>query len=209
MEVIESLKFHEKNEMDSWYDLSEKESRKFLKELVKYTNKNPTEIEQYCINTIPGEYSSLSIIYEALSEFSNRWNSILLNEIKRVVTLAKNNSIKSEVLDILTDIETEDIYSKDEEIYIEILNFLTTNLELNNNPKFNIELLEVIDWFLIDLDEDDDINESENWFKAIEVLAINGDSIVKSKAQEIISSNEFGKTLPTTSFMNKLKNLFR
>lgn len=209
MEVIESLKFHEKNEMDSWYDLSEKESRKFLKELAKYTNKNPTEIEQYCINTIPSEDSSLSIIYVALSEFSNKWNSILLNEIKRVVTLAKNSTIKPEVLDILTDIETEDIYSKDEDVYIEMLNFLTTSLSLSNNQKFNIELLEVIDWFLIDLDKDDNIIEAENWFKAIEVLAINGDSTVKSKAQEVVNSIEFETSLPTTSFMDRLKSLFK
>ncbi len=33
---------------------------------------------------------------------------------------------------------------------------LRSNLNLQNEPKFNVELLDVISWFLIELDEDDE-----------------------------------------------------
>lgn len=209
MNVIDKLRYHQENELEEWINSDDKESRKFSKELVNYSKNNLDEIRQYCINTIPSEFSSLSIIYEAFSEYSVDFNEFLFEEIKRVVNLAKNKRIKAKYLEVLTDIETEDIYSKTENIYIDIMNFLTLNLSLQNDSKFNIELLDVISWFLIELDEDDEISESEIWINRIKDLANNADSNVKIKARDVLKESDFTGSLNPLSFIEKIKGIFK
>ncbi|EDP69977.1 hypothetical protein FBALC1_10607 [Flavobacteriales bacterium ALC-1] len=208
MTIIEKLKYHDDNQLNEWLDYSDKQTKKFCKELVKFAKENETELKQYCINTLPTEYSSLSIIYEALTEYSTSFNNLLFEEIKRVITLAKQKRIKASYLELLTDIEPEDIYSKDEEIYIDCLNFMTSELSINNDKKFNIELLEVIDWFLIELDEDDDITESKNWVNQIKKLANEGEPAVKLKAREVLKNIDSTDALNSMSFFERVKGMF-
>ncbi len=209
MDVIEKLKCHQKDELAEWIGSDDKVYRKFLKELVKYSKENPDKIKQYCINTIPTEFSSLSIVYEALSEYSVDFNQFLFEEIQRVVNLAKNKRIKPKYLEVLTDIETEDIYSKTEDIYIQIMEFLTSNLNVQNEKNFNIELLDIIDWYLIDLDEDDDIAESEIWISRIKELAKNGDASVKIKAREALKDSDIPDSFSPLSFVEKVRGIFK
>ena len=208
MNVIEKLKYHEENKLEDWIYSGDKESRKFSKELVKFSKDNLNEIKQYCINTMPSEFSSLSIIYEAFSEYSIDFNEFLFEEIQRVVYLAKNKSIKPDYLEVLTDIETEAIYSKTESIYIDIMEFLTSNLNLEKEPKFNVELLEVISWFLIEFDEDDEISESKIWINRITALADYADVNVKIKAREVLKESDISSALSPLSFIEKIKSIF-
>ncbi len=208
MSIIEKLKYHEEDKLNDWVDYSEKRSRKFLKEIVHYSKDNFEEIRTYCNNTIPKELSSLSIVYEALSEYSTNYNDFLSQEVQRVVNLAKNGTIKATYLEVLTDIETEDIYSKTEDIYIKTMNFLIANLHLENDNNFNIQLLEIIDWYLIELDEDDDIKEASVWINQIKNLANNGSSSVKIKAREVLNNSEISVSLNPLSVIEKIKSLF-
>lgn len=208
MSIIEKLKYHEEDKLNDWVDYSEKRSRKFLKEIVHYSKDNFEEIRTYCNNTIPKELSSLSIVYEALSEYSTNYNDFLSQEVQRVVNLAKNGTIKATYLKVLTDIETEDIYSKTEDIYIKTMNFLIANLHLENDNNFNIQLLEIIDWYLIELDEDDDIKEASVWINQIKNLANNGSSSVKIKARELLNNSEISVSLNPLSVLEKIKSLF-
>jgi len=200
MSLIEQLKYHDNNQLDEYLDFSEKKEKKFLKEIVKFAKENESELLQYCINTIPTENSSLSIIYEALSEYSASFNEFLFEEIKRVIDLAKQNRIKP---------EPEDIYSKDEDIYISMVNHMISSLSLNNENKFNTELLDIIDWFLIELDEDDEISESKNWASQLKILANNGNHSVKLKAREVLKNIDSSESLNPLSFMEKLKGIFK
>ncbi|MCL6294283.1 hypothetical protein [Jejuia spongiicola] len=151
----------------------------------------------------------MSIIYEAFSEYSIDFNEFLFEEIQRVVNLAKNKRIKPEYLEVLTDIETEDIYSKTENTYIDIMEFLTSNLHLQNDSKFNIELLDVIGWFLIELDEDDEISESIIWINRITELANNADVNVKIKAREVLKESDISSSLNPLSIIEKIKGIFK
>lgn len=85
--------------------------------------------------------------------------------------MVKNKRIKPDYLEGLTDIETEAIYSKTESIYIDIMEFLTSNLNLEKEPKFKVVLLEVISWFLIEFDGDDEISESKILISRITAFA--------------------------------------
>lgn len=209
MDIIEQLKHHENNQLDDWLDYSDKITKKFLKDIVTFAKENESLLKQYCVNTIPTEFSSLSIIYEALSEYSTRFNEFLYEDIKRVINLAKQNKINPEFLEVLTDIESEDIYSKDEEVYIKILNHMISNLHTNNEDKFNIELLDIIDWFLIELDEDDEISESKEWINQLAVIANDGSSSVKLKAREVLKNLDASVSLNPLSFMERLKGIFK
>lgn len=209
MNVIEKLKYHQDNELEEWIYSDDKESRKFSKELVTYSKENLTEIKQYCVNIIPSDFSSLSIIYEAFSRYSIDFNRFLFEEIQRVVNLAKNKVIEPEYLEILTNIETDDIYSKTENIYIEIMEFLTSNLNLENEADFNIELLDLISWYIIELDEDDGISESEIWINRIKELANNGNFSVKKKAREVLKESDVSTSSSPLSFIEKIKALFK
>ncbi len=208
MTVLDTLKAHEQNQLRDWYKNDNKESRKFLKEIVAFTKENPNEIKQYCSQIIPTEFSSLSLVYEALSEHSTDFNTFLFEEIQRVILLAKNKRIKPEHLEILTDIETEDIYSKAQDIYVKIMEFMTSNLQLQNDTDFNIQLLDVIDYYLIDYDEDDAIPEYKNWINRIRELAENGKTSEKIKAREVLKDLDSMENLTSLSFFEKIKSLF-
>ena len=217
MDIIEELKKHDKDDLNIWINLDDKSTKKFSKDIVKFATQNPEAVKQYCINTKPKEFSSLSIIYEALSEYSVAWNSFLLEEVKRVISLAKSKRIKPEYIEVLEDIETEDIYSKDENLYIEIIDFITSSLHINNDKKFNLQILSLLDWFLIEYDEDDSISEVENWIISIKNIAENAiQSEVREEAKEVlenlsdnISYNDNDLTLKSSSFLTKLKRLFK
>ena len=208
MTIIEQLQQFENDEMESWYDLSDKKSNRFLKDIVKLAKEDLPKLRAYCESVLPSEFSSLSIVYEALSEYSAQHNEFLYEEIQRVVNLAKNKQIKPAYLEVLTDIEPEDIYSKDEEVYVKMMNFMTENLHLTNDTKFNVELLDVIDWFLIELDEDDDILQAPQWIERIVNLVENGDAKVKIKARDVLKDVSGAPSYSGPSFLDRLKAIF-
>lgn len=210
MTIIEQLQHHENNQLEEWLDFDDKTSKRFSKDIVKFANSNPEEFKNYCINTIPSEYSSLSIIYEALSEYTTAWNAFLFEEVKRVVNLAKLKQIKYEYIEVLEEIETEDIYSKDEDIYIEVLNFLTSQLHLSNDEGLNLGLLSLISWFIIEYDEDDAISEIDAWVNSIKNLADNAtQSNVKLEAREILDDLDDTISFKPLSILENIKRLFK
>jgi len=153
--MINQLKEYEKNNLDDWYDLEDSEQKKFLRSLASYIEDNKTEVRNYCSNTEVQEFSSLSIIYEAASVYSFRCNDFILEEIKRVVKLLQKNTIKAGKLEILEDFELEDLYEKEYSSYCQVLDFLIDSLSTSQSDKQNIALLELIDFYLIESDEDE------------------------------------------------------
>ncbi|WP_299336721.1 hypothetical protein [uncultured Psychroserpens sp.] len=210
MTILEQLAYHENDQLEEWLDLDDKTQKRFHKDLIKFAKSNPDEFKNYCINTIPTEFSSLSIVYTALTEYSTAWNDFLFEEIKRVVTLAKNNKIKAEYLEVLEDIECEDIYSKDEDIYIEIINFLIAQLSTSNDKAFNLHLLEIIDWYLIEYDEEaDDIAEVSVWISSLRNIANNSThSSVREAATEAMGNLDESITSSSGSLLDKIKSFF-
>lgn len=210
MTIIEQLQYHDNNQLDEWLDLDDKTQKRFHKDVVKFANEHPDEFKQYCRSIVPTEFSGLGIIYEALSEYSTAWNAFLFEEIKRVVGLAKNNIIKAEYLEVLEDLECEDIYSKDESIYIEIINFLIAQLSLSNDKAFNLELLNIIDWYLIEYDEEeDDISEVTVWISSLKHIADNSPhSSVKVAAKEALENIDEQTVNSSFSLLDKIRSLF-
>ena len=217
MDIIAELKIHDKDQLSKWIASEDKVSRRFLKDVVKFANENPDVLKQYCNSTLPKEFSSLSIVYEALSEFSVAHNQFLHDEIKRVISLAQANKIKAEYIEVLEDIETEDIYSKDETTFIEIINYITSELHIDNDEKLNLQLLSLLDWFLIEYDEDDDIADVTNWISSIKHLAENAKQLeVREEAKdalenldENLSYQDNTATLESKSLLSKIMGFFK
>lgn len=210
MTILEQLAYHENDQLEEWLDLDDKTQKRFHKDLIKYAKTHPDEFKNYCSHTIPTEFSSLSIVYTALSEYSTAWNDFLFEEIKRVVTLAKTNKIKVEYLELLEDIECEDIYSKDEGTYIEIINFLIAQLSTSNDKAFNLHLLEIIDWYLIEYDEDaDDIAEVSVWISSLRNMVTNSaHPSVREAATEALGNLDESITSSSISLLDRIKSFF-
>lgn len=208
MNIIEKLKYHEDNQLDNWLDTDNKTTRKFRRDIASYAKNNFDEIKQYCLQIHPTDFSSLSIVYEALSEFSLDHNEFLYEEIQRITNLAINNKIDSENLNILTDIDMQGIYLKSLDIYIKIMNFLTESLSSNPDSNYKIELLSVIDYYLIEVHKDDDILEFNNWINPIKDLAANDELSVKSEATKILKDLGVSDLSGSTSFVEKVLGIF-
>ena len=156
---------------------------------------------------------------EALDVLTLFHANIVITDImmKGMDGLELTKKIKSKYIEILEDIETEDIYSKDEAIYIEIINFITAALHVDNDEVFNHRLLNLLDWFLIEYDEDDDISEVNNWISRIQNIAENAKQIeVREEAKdalenldENISYNDNDSTLESQTLLSKISRFFK
>ncbi|MFY0629373.1 MAG: hypothetical protein JXR05_03265 [Flavobacteriaceae bacterium] len=209
IDVIKELQKHEKDELNEWIMADIEENEIFFKEVVKFSDENPEQIKTYCSNLLPTEDSSLSIVYEALSEYSENWNQFLFEEIKRVIFLAKEKQIKAKCLEVLSDIDSEIMYDKFPDLHADVLDFLTSHLDPNDRKKFNIELLDITFYFLADIEEYDPNGDIQRWIDPILHLINNGDSHVKVKAREIITDLELSIPLPKSTFLENLSNLFK
>lgn len=157
--MIEQLHTFDKNNLDDWYELSDSEQTDFLRKLAEYFKFNKSALSTYCNKNKPKEFSSLTLVYEAISIYSSKFNDFILEEIKRVIDLAKKKNITPNNIEILMDFEIEDIYEKDYSTYIKIIDFLINSLSNNQSDNLNIAILELLDFFLLESNDKDENNK--------------------------------------------------
>ena len=88
------------------------------------------------------------------------------------------------------------------------MNFLTENLSSNPDSNYKIELLSVIDYYLIEVNKDDDILEFNNWINTIKDLAANDELSVKAEATKILKDLGVSDLSGSTSFVEKVLGIF-
>jgi hypothetical protein len=208
MDILETLKHHDTDQLTEWLGTDAANEQKFLDEVVLFSNENPDKIKAYCRNTVPTEFSSLQIVYQALSNDSKDWNEFLFEEVKRIIQLAKNKKINPEFIEVLSDIELESIYTEDNAVYVQMLNYLTSNLQDHNESEFTIELLGIIDWFLCYYEDDDSTPLHKKWMTPIIHLANTAAFNVKMKARTVIMDEESMKLLKSLTIKERIKSIF-
>lgn len=208
MNILEKLKEHDTDELSNWLSLDQASENKFTDELLLFAKENPDAIKNYCRTTLPSEFSSLTLVYPVLSGASNDWNEFLLEEVKRVIQLAKNQKINPEYIEVLDTIELERIYTEDNAVFVNMVNFMTSNLQDHNDSTFNFQLLDIIDWYLMYYEDEDNTRLFKNWMKPIIHLANGGDFKVKMKARSVIMDEESLKALKPLKFTEKIKSYF-
>jgi hypothetical protein len=156
MDILKQLAAHEAEETDLWDDLSEAEFEVFLKELVMFADAHPEKLIAYCRKVTPKWNSSLELVYEALSIHADRWHPFLLDEVKRVVGLAKSSQL-AEALYMLDSIDLEWLYKHDRNSFEAMLCDLVSAFQPENPWEFNEELLDILKWFLAEYETDEPI----------------------------------------------------
>jgi hypothetical protein len=208
MNVLKELRIHEDDQLEKWLSLDEKDKKKFMKEVLKFANVNPEELKAYCQTILPAEFSSLSIIYEALTRYSTDWNAFVAKELKRLIFAAKNDKFDPLNLSLLEDIETEDFYAKTKEVYTDVINYLTNNLSLEDEENLTFQMLETLEWFLIEMENEEEFKESTLWAKRLKFIAENGTIQLKVKAREILESDFSLDDIKPLSMIEKLTKIF-
>lgn len=190
MNMIDELRRYEKNNLDDWFDLDDSKQKEFLRSIVNYFESNETELISYCSALKPKEFSSLSLIYEAVSVYSFKFNNFIVEEVKRVIELAKKNVIKPNRIEVLEDFELEDLYEKDYSNYKKIINSLIDSLAVNQSDKLNKSILELLDYYLIESDEEDE--EYTIWQNQIEnFISLTPETVKKNITQKKRGINSF------------------
>lgn len=208
MNIIEQLKKYEKNQLDEWILTDLELQEKFIEEVGAFADENPSEIKDYCLKAPIAEDTTLAIVYEALTEHSKSkvWDEFCLEELKRIINLAKGKKIDTACIRILFAINTEEIHANNREVYTKMLEFINTNLQLKHEDQFNVELLDLFEVSVID--EDANSVELKKWIGTVTRLANEGNLPVKVKARKVLKELEVNATLTPLSFMEKLKGVF-
>lgn len=188
MDVLTELRSHEADHLDRWYDLSAAESERLYKGIAHLAEKSPQTIRQYCQAVIPEEHSSLTIVYEALSEHSTACDEILYDEVKRLTKLAREGRFDCEHLTVLSDIDTLEMYDNNRRHYVAIIDCLVGHLDPPGTRNFTIAVLELLEWFFLDYDEDDKLPELEIWTGKVERLSKASDPEVRQAAEDALDS---------------------
>lgn len=87
------------DKIDNFYDLSESEQQSTLKLILETANSNPESFVSY-IQTLPlDEDNNIAVIYEALSKDLGNWSEFFLNELNRILNLARKSPQPMKILD--------------------------------------------------------------------------------------------------------------
>jgi len=208
MGIIEKLEFHESDELDQWIDESNEENSVFLKEVAGFATTNFQDLKSYCHSLKIEEFSSLSIVYQALSEYSNQYHSFLFEEIKRVMSLASSGTIKSSRIEVLEDIDLEIIYEEDRSLYNNIIDYLLSHLHPKTKDSFALAILDILDFYLLEIPEENVDLQVENWINSMLRFAERASFEVKMRTREVLQDLDFEVKLPKLTFKEKLKSLF-
>ena len=96
-----------------------------------------------------------------LSDYSKGWNQFLYEEVERIIHLAVEDIIPYVALDVLSDIGLANMYENDKSTYVKIIEFCIRLFgPQQSDPELNLQLLDIMDWYLVELDVDDNIPET-------------------------------------------------
>jgi hypothetical protein len=209
MGIIKKLEFHESDELDQWIDESNEENEVFLKEIADFAITNFNELSAYCDSIKIREFSSLTIVYRALSEHSNQFHPFFFDEIKRVISLATEKRIKNSRIEVLEDIDLEIIYEEDRLIYNQIINYLISQLNSNRKDSFSLAILDLLDMYLLEISEEDVDLQVESWMNSMNRFAERSSFEVKMRTREVLQDLDFEVKLPKLSFTERIKSVFK
>lgn len=153
-DLLERLKEFDNTALDTWFDLELEETEEILDEICEFAGSNKDELIQFCQGLEPKEDSALVIIYEALSEFPDKWGRFLLDEMKRLYTLANDGEMQPEALKILEDIECGEI-AENTQLFNEYIGFVASQMS-SKNEVIRYRALSLFDWFLCDVETGDE-----------------------------------------------------
>jgi len=207
-DIISILEENENNQLDLWFDLDDKGTERLLNKVLNYALENPDKVKSYCSNIIPQKYSSLSIVYEALSRNHREWGAFLHDEIVRIVDLVERKEIPSSCLSVLNAIDSEHMYSNSKDQYNKIMQYLISKLNIQGRDRFNTEILNIVDWFLAETDGTSKSSEFREWTKVITELANNGSFKVKTEARKVLANTEESFDLKPLTFFEKIRSIF-
>lgn len=209
MTVIDKLREHEANELDFWYAKSDDDQKNFEIEIQNFARHSFQELEAYCKTVIPTEFSSLSIIYNALSEETSEWSAFLLEEYKRILSFAKQKRFAYEHLEVLEDIDLCSIYENSPEDYYRFIDQLVKNLSQTDEHELTHAILDLIDWTLLVMSEDEDYRKNKRWFYRLAEFANEGNFKNRLLARDILEDTFVYPELKPLTFIEKVREFLR
>jgi len=190
--ILSQLLDLEKNELEAWYDMSDKEHEAFCIALAEFADNNPTTFKEFCLQQIPSETSCLAIVYEAITKHSNSFNTFVLEEIKRVLQFSKNQKEDEYIDSLLWEFDFKNMYQHDFQTYTKIISYLISEIKPLQEIEINYTIVEAIEYYLIDFEKDTDEKRIifEDWKAKFEEMVPLADKKLKEKMEDIIDYNK-------------------
>lgn len=203
MNILNELKSFDED-YNLWYDKSEEASESFLKSLVADAKENMQQYENHCLRITEENDTSIGVIYEAFSNFSEDHFEFLQKEIERKTRQLQNGELDADLFDSL-EFDYAPMSEKAPHIYLDCVDFLTRNLSPNQTVPVNLAILNLLSWVSIDLDLDNNKKE----IKRIQDRLMNDYHTyplkVRKEMTEYFSDILEWKDAPKISFVEKLK----
>ena len=97
------------SDSESYYDCDEENKQNILKHILQTANDEKSNfisrVKQINPTGNPAneEFSPLQVVYEALAKDLNNWGNFFVEELKRILEIAKSSPRPRKVLDVLTE----------------------------------------------------------------------------------------------------------
>lgn len=206
--MIEQLELLAANEGASWFKLSYEDQETFSKEFAAFVDTNLSEAEAYLLKQDSALFDLSTIIFDAISRFSNH-PEILLPLAKKVLDFPYGKEEDDLYnLEVLDDIDTIELFERSPAIYMQYLDLLCSHLVPEKDPQYLLRLLPVFDLAFVQPE-----TASENqfirkkWFDTIADLANDAPLKVKLAARKILASNKQTRDLQPLSLVEKIRAL--
>ena len=193
-EVVAYLKEQELDELDKWINMEGEENDRIRVEIAQVMDVDPEPVYAYCRQLEPAEFSSLEIVYGALSEFSTKHFCFLNEEVTRLLSLLSSGKIEEERVEVLESIDMEQMYEHDQPTYVKAVLQVVDALDPDDSKDEKLTLLSILYMYLCDYDTTDQLFTQQQ-FSYLNELSQNGSGTVKKEAQSVLEL--LGFVVPT------------